>query len=272
MIEKTRVEVISLFPEKPHVTLTAFIAGTSSELPANEKRKALLVFPGGGFYFCADHEAEPVAHYFFGRGMNVFVLNYSTETEGDPTFPEPLLEASAAMVYIRAHAAEFRIDPDEVYVLGFSAGGHLAGMLGTLWHLPVLEETLGFEHGSNKPNGMVLCYPVISSVKYPHRASFFRLLGMRTGTEEERRVFSLEYHVDERTCPAFLWTTAEDVMVPRQNTLIMAKALADAKIPFEMHIYPKGAHGASLGTPLVGRARSELTAWPKEALRWMGVE
>ncbi len=269
MIEQTRIEQIALFPDKPHVILTAYIAGTSSELPANEKRKALLIFPGGGYYFCSDTEKDPVAHSFFARGMNVFVLTYSTEVAGDPRFPEPLLEASAAMVYIRTHAAELRIDPEEIYVMGFSAGAHLAGALGTLWHLPVLRETLGFERGSNKPAGMILSYPVISSVEFGHRDSFRRILGEKKDDAEARRAWSLEYQVDARTVPAFLWSTAADRGVPVQNTLIMAKALADAKIPFELHIYPEGEHGASIGNAIVGRVPSPLTAWVKDAFRWM---
>ncbi len=271
MIEKTRIETISLFPDKPHVTLTAHIAGTSGELPFNEKRKALLVLPGGGYYFCADCEADPISHYFFAHGMNVFTLIYSTEVAGDPTFPEPLLEASAAMVYIREHAEEFRIDPEEVYVIGFSAGAHLAASLSTLWHLPVLEETLGFEHGKNRPTGVILSYPVISIVKNPHRDSFRRILGEKINDENARRSLSLEYQVDERTAPAFLWATAADKGVKVQNTLIYAKALSDHKVPFELHIYPEGEHGASLGNAIVGRKPSALCAWKKDALRWMGL-
>ncbi len=271
MIEKTRIETISLFPDRPHVTLTAHVACISDEMPTNVKRKALLVLPGGGYYFCSPTEADPVAHYFFARGMNVFTLMYSTEVAGDVTFPNPLLEASAAMVYIRTHAEALHIDPDEIYVMGFSAGAHLAGALGTLWHLPVLEETLGFEHGSNRPTGMILSYPVISAMEYGHRDSFRRILGEQVGDPEARRAVSLEYCVDEHTVPAFLWHTAADRGVPVQNTLKMAKALADAKISYELHIYPDGTHGASVGTPVVGREVSPLSAWKKDALRWMGL-
>ncbi len=264
----TRIETISLFPDLPHVTLTAHIAGTAGELPYNEKRKALLILPGGGYYFCADGEADPVAHYFFAHGMNTFTLIYSTEVAGDPVFPQPLLEASAAMVYIRDHAEEFHIDPEEIYVIGFSAGAHLAGALGTLWHLPVLEETLGFEHGKNRPTGVILSYPVITAFR-GHRDSFRRILGDKKNDEEARRAVSLECQVDERTVPAFLWSTSTDRGVPVQNTLLYAKALSDAKIPFELHIYPEGEHGASLGNAIVGRKPSSLCAWRKDALRWM---
>ncbi len=271
MTEATRIERISLFPEKPHVTLTAHIAGTSGELPYNEKRKALLVLPGGGYYFCADCEADPIAHYFFAHGMNVFTLIYSTEAAGDPVFPNPLLEASAAMVYIREHAEEFHIDPEEVYVIGFSAGAHLAASLSTLWHLPVLRETLGFEEGMNRPTGVILSYPVISSSVDPHRDSYRRILGDKVNDNEARRALSLECQVDERTSPAFLWSTAADKGVKVQNTLVYAKALADAKVPFELHIYPEGEHGASLGNAIVGRTPSPLCAWKKDALRWLGL-
>ncbi len=271
MTESTRLQTISLFPDQPHVTLTVHIAGTSPELPFNEKRKALLVLPGGGYYFCSDCEADPIAHYFFAHGMNVFTLTYSTEVAGNPVFPQPLLEASAAMVYIRDHAEEFHIDPNEVYVIGFSAGAHLAASLSTLWHLPVLHETLGFEYGKNRPTGVILSYPVISRFADPHRASFNRILGKKKIDEDARRSLSLEYQVDERTSPAFLWSTAADEGVKVQNTLVYAKALADAHIPFELHIYPEGEHGASLGNAIVGRRPSPLSHWKKDALRWLGL-
>ncbi len=272
MTTSTRIETISLFPDQLHVTLTAYIAGTADGLLYNEKRKALLILPGGGYYFCFDGEADPVAHFFFARGMNTFTLIYSTETAGDPRFPNPLLEASAAVVYLREHAEELHIDPDEIYVLGFSAGAHLAGALGTLWHLPVLEETLGFAHGMNRPNGMLLSYPVITGCEYRHRDSFRRILGETIHDEAARKALSLELCVDERTVSTFLWTTRTDKGVKVQNTLLFSKALADANIPFELHIYPSGEHGASLGEPIVGREVSALSAWKKDAARWLGLK
>lgn len=262
-------ETIHLFADKPHVTLTTYIAAPLEGLPYNKKRKAILVIPGGGYYECANREGEPMAHIFLAAGFNAFVLNYSTVTAGDPTWPNPLMDASAAMKYIRDHAEKFYIDPDYVFVIGSSAGGHLAASLGTLWDNDAIEKALGMEKGYNRPTGMILCYPVISGGVYAHKGSFDRILGENKDNEAARDALSLEKCVSEKTVPAFVWTTAADRGVPPQNSLLFAKALADAGVPFEMHIYPYGGHGASINNEIVGCHYPAVSAWTADCVRWM---
>lgn len=270
MYTHTRIETVQLMENKPYVTLTSYIAGTSPEMPFNNKRKAILVIPGGGYGFCSDREGEPIALTYLSAGFNTFVLTYSVSSKGDARWPNPLVEASAAMKYIRDHAEEFHVDPDYVFVIGFSAGGHLAASLGTLWNDDEIEKTLGMEKGYNRPTGMILSYPVISGLGYAHRGSFDNILGERKNDEDARRELSLEYCVTEKTVPAFIWSTATDTTVPIQNSILFAQALAEAGTPFEMHVYPIGSHGASLGNPIVGWAKpSALTAWVEDSIRWM---
>ncbi len=269
MITQTRIEVIPLTTDKPNVTLTTYIAGTGGELPYNQKRKAILVIPGGGYNFCSDREGEPVAHAFLAAGFNAFVLKYSVSSKSACEWPAPLIDASSAMKYIRDHAEEFHIDPDYIFVIGFSAGGHLACSLGTLWDNEEIETFLGMEKGYNKPTGMILSYPVISAFEYAHPGSFYNILQDKRQDDDARRAVSLEYQVSEKTVPAFIWTTAEDSLVPPQNSIIFAQAMADAGRPFELHIYPHGAHGSSLCTPTVGWQVSPITAWLADAIRWM---
>ncbi len=270
MYQHTRIETVQLMEDKPYVTLTTYVAGTSKEMPFNEKRKAILVIPGGGYSFCSDREAEPIALTYLTAGFNAFVLNYSVASCGDVRWPIPLLDASAAMKYIRDHAEELHIDPDYVFVVGFSAGGHLAASLGTLWDDDEIEGMLGMEKGTNRPTGMILSYPVISGLEYAHRGSFDNILGERKDDEEARRELSLELRVNEKTVPAFLWATRTDSTVPVQNSILFSQALAEAGTPFEMHIYPSGWHGASLGNPIVGWARpTALCAWVEDSIRWM---
>lgn len=262
-------ETVQLFQDRPNVTLTTYVASALEGLPYNNKRKAILVIPGGGYYECANREGEPMAHVFLAAGFNAFVLNYSTVTTGDPLWPNPLADASAAMKYIRDHAEEYHIDPDYVFVIGSSAGGHLAASLGTLWDNDEIETLLGMEKGKNRPTGMILCYPVITGGEYAHRGSFDRILGEKKDDPEARTALSLETRVSEKTVPAFIWTTAEDRGVPPQNTLFFAKALADNRIPFELHIYPKGGHGASLNNEIVGCHYPAVADWVEDAIRWM---
>ena len=270
MLTLTKIERVQLFEEKPNVTLTSYIAGTSSEMPFNNKRKAILVIPGGGYGFCSDREGEPIAQYYMAMGFNSFVLNYSVHTKTmEATWPAPLMDASAAMKYIRDHAEEFHIDPDYVFVVGFSAGGHLAASLGTLWSDDEIERALGFEKGYNRPTGMILSYPVISGGEYAHRGSFNNILSERKDDPEAIAALSLENRVSADTVPAFIWSTRPDTTVPVQNSLLFALALADHDIPFEMHIYPKGGHGASLGNAIVGSGLHSISGWIDDSIRWM---
>lgn len=270
MYNHMRIETFQLDAEKPYVTLTAYVAGTSKEMPFNDKRKAILVIPGGGYEFCSDREGEPIALAYVTQGFNAFVLTYSVTSQGNARWPIPLTDASAAMKFIRDHAEEFHIDPDYVFVVGFSAGGHLAASLGTLWDDDAIEASLGMDKGTNRPTGMILSYPVISGLEFAHRGSFNQILGERKDEEDARRELSLELRVSEKTVPAFIWTTATDKVVPPQNSILFAQALADAGTPFEMHVYPSGYHGSSLGTPIVGWERpTALCAWVNDSIRWM---
>ncbi len=269
MISTMKVETVQLVEDKPYVTLTSYIAGTSEELPFNNKRKAILIIPGGSYGRFSDRDGEPVALAYLAAGLNAFVLRYTVANVGDPAFPTPLLEASLAMKHIRDHAEDYHIDPDYVFVIGFSAGGHLAAMLGTLWDEYEIEKTLGMEKGYHKPTGMILSYPVISGLDYAHRRSFDNLLGNRRDDEEARRELSLECRSNEKTVPAFIWTTAADETVPAQNSILFAESLAKNGIPFELHIYPRGSHGASLSTAIVGYTRPEISAWLQASIRWL---
>ena len=174
------------------------------------------------------------------------------------------------MKYIRDHAEEFHIDADYVFAVGFSAGGHLAAALGSLWDNDEIEKTLGMEKGYNRPRGTVLSYPVISALEpYAHRGSINNILGRQRDSEEARRTVSLELLVSEKTVPAFLWAARTDDVVPVQNTLLYGEALANNDIPFEMHIYPRGGHGVATANHIVGCSYTEISAWMKDSIRWM---
>ncbi|PWL98586.1 MAG: acetylesterase [Clostridiales bacterium] len=269
MTTETTIQTVNLIEGKPNVTLTSYIAGTSPELPFSEKRKAILIIPGGAYAFCSDREADPIAHVYLAAGFNAFVLRYSVYRTGDPVWPSPLVDASAAMKYIRDHAEELHVDPDYVFVIGFSAGGHLAAALGTLWDNDEIEKQLGFSKGYNRPTGMILSYAVLSGLEYAHRGSIDNILRDRKDDTQAREAVSLELQVSEKTCPAFLWSTVTDTTVPVQNSLLFAKALSDYKIPYEMHLFPEGGHGASLGNAIVGCHLPGIAPWVPDSVRWM---
>lgn len=205
----------------------------------NDKRRSILICPGGAYGFCSEREGEPVALKFLGEGFNCFILKYSTAPH---RFPTQLREAAAAMELISLKAEEWNCDAQKIAVMGFSAGGHLAAHYSLSYDCPEVREAFP---DSKRPNAAVLGYPVITAdERYAHRGSFENLLGHMPDKKEAEK-FSCERLVNENTPPTFLWHTAEDPSVPVMNTLLYAAALSENKVPTEAHIFTFGGHGMS---------------------------
>ena len=261
MIFKT----IPLSAEDPEIVLDAYIASPTS----NFLRKAILVIPGGGYRtVCANREGEPIALAFLPYGYNAFVLKYSVGRKR--SFPAQLIEASSAIRHIKDHSEEYGIDPKELFVTGFSAGGHLAACCGILWKHPAVYEALDMPYGYNKPKGILPIYAVINDNAH----TFQNLWATDTPTEDQLRQVRLDLHVDADSVPAFMAHTAEDAVVPVQNSLDLAAAYAREKVPFELHIYPKGPHGLALANQItsagnLSREHAEFAKWIHMAAVWM---
>lgn len=239
-------------------------------------RPAVIICPGGGYAFTSDREGEPVALSFLDKGFCCFVLWYSVTSEDGKCvsrFPASLFELASAVALVRRRAESWLVDPARIFVCGFSAGGHLAASLGTLWNRDFLKSGLGFSRREHRPDGMILGYPVITaSGPLTHAGSFLRLLGGRFGDPEAAALVSLEKQVTADTVPAFIWHTADDTTVPVSNSLDFASALASCGVPFELHVFPKGRHGLARGddsTSYEGGGISPVCAeWMSLAARW----
>ena len=188
-----------------------------------KKRPTILVLPGGGYGFVSDREGEPVARYFNAAGFNCFVLRY-TVNQGEACFPAPLYQAAKAVEYIRQNCDEFNVDPSRVFVMGFSAGGHLAAWLSNGCGSD-LAKSLKIDETLSKPNGQVLCYPVITGEKgLANEGSFVNLFGCEDFRERsELPDLSCERMVTKNSPPAFIWQTVDDDIVPSENSLIMVR-------------------------------------------------
>lgn len=231
-------------------------------LDGDKVRGCVLICPGGGYSFVSEREAEPIALQFNAAGFHAFVLYYSTAPR---RHPQPLLDVSRAMCIIRKNAQKWRIDSQKIAVCGFSAGGHLAASLGVHWGKPYLSNVPGIEIGKNKPNALILCYPVITAKKFTHGGSFKNLLGDKTDLLSE---MSLELQVNKEVPPTFIWHTFEDKCVPVENSILFAQALREKDIPFEMHIYSEGSHGLSLATEET--ATDNMGVYPRVST-WMNL-
>ncbi len=208
-----------------------------------QKRPCVLVIPGGGYQMLAPTEGENVAKWFYHKGYQAFVGSYTTNLlKLEPLKQQPLLDISRMVRMIRKQADRFHIHPDQIILCGFSAGGHLCGSLCVHWK--DVKDNL-YPDVSNRPNGAILAYPLITSGEYSHGDTIAALLG-NTPSQEELNYISLEKQVSADTPPIFLWQTAADELVPVENSFLMALALQRNGIPLEYHVFPRGAHGLSL--------------------------
>ena len=237
-------------------------------LQGKKKRPAVLICPGGGYGFTSEREAEPIALQFNAAGFHAFVLYYSVAPE---KHPQPLLDVSRSMCILREKKDEWNIDSEQIAVCGFSAGGHLAASLGVHWQEPYLEVP-GINIGENRPDALILGYPVITSGEFAHRGSFKNLLGKDAESELVEEM-SLEKQVKPTTPPAFIWHTFEDPGVPVENSMLFAKALREKNIPFELHIFPEGPHGLSLATEETDDGNMgtypHIASWMNLCIEWL---
>ena len=230
----------------------------------NWKRPAVIVVPGGGYSRISPSEGDPIATAFMALGFQTFVLKYRCSLQ-DSYYPEQLLELSSAVDYVRKHATEMNVNEKEIFVIGSSAGGHLAANLSVSYEL---ASKLAGVVLDCKPTAVGLAYPVIA-YDYGHTGSFDNLL--RGYSEEERKALMPQLNLDAlvtaQTSPPFIWCTAEDVVVPPENTIRYVLALAKAGVSYESHIYPKGHHGLSTGSveiwPLTGDV-PKVVGWVKD--------
>ena len=231
----------------------------------------VFVIPGGGYGFVSDREADPIASSFYAAGFNVSILKYSVAPF---SYPVPYLEAFTALKLIKANAERFNIDADKISVCGFSAGGHLAGMMGTGFNDPLILNELKVKKDELKIQGMILSYPVITGGEFAHRGSFDNLLAENKNDKEWLDKVSIDKRVREDTPKTFLWSTFTDNLVPVENTLMMADALKKKNVQFEMHIFPIGCHGLSLANDLTKDASGNcfepyVEKWMPMCVEWL---
>ena len=253
-------------------TLFTYILDNSTKIDSDRKRPMVVICPGGGYEYTSDRGAEPIAIQLLSMGFHACVLRYSCKPA---VFPTALCQLATAVKTIREHAFDWNVDSSKIILLGFSAGGHLAASLGVFWNKQFLFELLDFDNEQMRPNGLILSYPVISSGTFAHKGSFDALLGGKQGNQQLIELLSLDKQVSSDVPPTFIWHTTTDTAVPVENSMLFAQSLLQNKISLEIHIYPNGVHGLSLGTEETkakdneSMLQTEVSNWIEMAGRWI---
>ncbi len=238
-------------------------------LPARKSAngQAVIICPGGGYQILAyDWEGTDVAKWLNANGIAAIVLKYRLPDPLSSKIPHltPLLDAQRAIRMVRFHADQWNIKKDQIGIMGFSAGGHLASTAGT--HFDTGDSTSGdtIEKMGSRPDFMILVYPVITFSKpFAHQGSATNLLGDSASMQLVNN-YSNELQVSKLTPPTFIVHCGDDQAVPVENSLVFYAALKKNNIPAELHIYPIGGHGFGLAI-----GNKWLHSWTENCLEWL---
>lgn len=214
---------------------------------------AVIVVPGGSYTHIPMEQAENIALNFSSHGYQSFYLRYTFEQEEKPLMPHPLVELAHSIQYLREHATSFNIDPNRIVIAGFSIGGHICSLYNDFYDSPWLQALTGVKDTNIlKPNAVILSYPVIN-LKYGFPDDYAKI---RAWTNMDAQI-AADQHVSATNAPTFIWHTADDPLVPVENSLQYAIQLNRYQIDNELHIFHHGPHGMALG--------NHLTAWKPDA-------
>jgi acetyl esterase/lipase len=241
-------------------TLTAFLPE-----PDKATGAAMVVCPGGGYGGLAPYEGADYARWLNDQGIAGFVLKYRLGSAGY-RHPRMLQDAARALRLVRSRAADWKLDPKRIGIIGSSAGGHLASTLLTHFDAGDASAPDPIDRISSRPDIGVLCYPVITMGGLTHHGSRDNLLGPNPSPQLIDEL-SNERHVTKETPSCFMFATDEDKAVPVENSLDFAAALRKAGVHFELHIYQHGAHGLGLGSHPYDPAKWH--PWTTECRRWL---
>lgn len=233
--------------------------------PTKPNGAAMLILAGGGYRRIGiGREAQPTAAWLLSHGVTPFILYYRLPNRGWP-MAAPFQDAQRAMRIIRTRAETWGVDPTRIGIIGFSAGGHCAGMTAARPNASLYAAIDDADTAPARPDFAALIYPVLTMMPtYRTKISTLSLLGP-SPTPAQSAASSVELLVTAETPPTFLAHAGDDPIAPVENSLLMYSALHKARVPAELHIFRSGGHGFDLGRP-----NGETQAWPALFASWAG--
>lgn len=231
--------------------------------PAKANGAAVVVCGGGGYFrIQLWKESTPIARWLQQRGFTVFELLYRLPNDGwDASVP--FMDAQRAMRIVRTRAAEFGIDPKQIGIMGFSAGGHLAGFTALQPQRQLYAGTDKYEKASARPDFSVLLFPVVSLRKPYDTTRTRREIVGETPSAEAENAWSLDTYASADAPPTIIFASADDKTAPPGHGIMLFERLNAAGASAELHLFRDGGHGWGLGKP-----EQVLSQWPEMFVKW----
>jgi acetyl esterase/lipase len=264
------IETIRLWPG----TAPEAKGATCNDIPAltifeprqgSANGSAVIILPGGAYvHLAGDLEGREVADWFTARGFRAFILSYRLASYGY-LLPVPLLDARRAIQTVRARALDYHIDPNRIVVIGFSAGGHLAALAGTLFVPGDPNADDPIARASSRPDYLVLGYPWLDAITTDTTyLSYCKVANVMNQCDALRAAYSPNSMVTKDTPPTFIYQTFTDKTVSPAATVEFYQKLINAGVPSEMHVFANGPHGTGLG-----KGDPALDQWPNLLENWL---
>lgn len=214
-----------------------------SDFTSEVKHPLVIIFPGGGFTFHSDREAQPIALKFAAAGIHAIVLHYKLINDGKPVYPLSLQETATTLNWVKTQADKHQIDLDKVFLIGFSAGGHIVANYNSLMTDPETSKDIFAAPIEVEPCATILSYSVIDlTMGYPEDVDYAMKIS------PDIFYWQSQEHLTKYSKPTFIWQTVTDETVPVMNSLVYAQKMDLLGLPYELHLFATGRHGLSLAT------------------------
>lgn len=279
-----KVERIRLF-DNPNANLYSYILDPKISTGVYKKRPAVIICPGGAYLKTATKEGEAVATHFLAHGYHSFVLRYSTYFTEDhkkneaSVFPIQLLELMESIRIIKENADAWSIDVDNIFLVGFSAGGHLVTNLATRWDEENFTDRFGQSKSFFKPKGIILGYPFLNTEADMDHVDVNvnqALFGKDRPSLRERQALNVINYVRKDMPPVFLWHTYDDEITKAKDSITFVSKLYEYNVENEVHIFSSGKHGLGMADKVSAKMASdindEVAMWFPLVLNWLNAQ